>query len=148
MQTNVDDLIVREIEVSEIDSILPLVAQQNPNVTPAQMAARLAEMRERGYRCIGAYMSDELAGIAGLWTGCRFWCGKYIDADNVVVAESHRNLGVGTKLMDWIHAEGRRLGCEVAVLDSYVTYVDAHRFYERLDYEKVGYHFVKKLCET
>ena len=136
---------IREQSADEMMTIMPLVAAWNSKIDPAVLASRLVAMLEIGYRCIGAYDSGQLVGIAGFWTGCQFWCGKFIQADNVIVEQNCRGQGVGKLLMDWIHAEGRRLGCDVAVLDSYLKLVDSHRFYERLGYEKPGYHFLKRL---
>ncbi len=133
---------IREISPAEMTSILPLIAGQNPSIPRDELELRLRTMLTREYRCIGAFLDEKLIGVAGFWTGCRLWCGRYIDADNVVVDPAYRNLGVGAKLMAWIHDEGKRINADVAVLDSYVTFTDAHRFYERLGYEKLGYHFV------
>lgn len=146
MSSNASKVEVAEIEYDRMASILPLIAELNPDLPAETLERRLTEMLERGYRCVAARIpGGEIVGVAGFWTGCRFWCGRYIDADNVIVSEDYRNRGVGAALMDWIHAEGRRMGCAVAVLDSYVTFVDAHRFYERMGYEKVGYHFTMDL---
>jgi hypothetical protein len=47
--------------------------------------------------------------------------------------------------MAWLHETAEVLGRKVVVLDSYTSYTDAHRFYERLGYDKLGYHFSKKM---
>jgi GNAT superfamily N-acetyltransferase len=140
-----NDIDVREVPTAALDTILDLVGRQNPKISPEQLAHRLELMAARHYRCVGAYLDGKLVGVAGIWTGCRFYCGPYIEADNVIVDPAYRNRGIGQKLMDWIHDEGRRLGCYVAGLDSYVTFTDAHRFYERMGYTKLGYHFVLPL---
>jgi GNAT superfamily N-acetyltransferase len=126
-------------------SILPFVEGWNPHIEPAVLAGRLEEMLPIGYRCIGAFDGETMVAIAGFWTGCAFWCGNFIEPDNVIVQEDRRGQGIGKSLLDWIHAEGRRLGCDVSVLDSYLKLVDSHRFYEGLGYEKPGYHFLKRL---
>ena len=140
-----NDIDVREIPTAELHSILALVSRQNPTISADRLGQRLELMASQRYRCVGAYLEGKLVGVAGVWTGCKFYCGPYIEADNVIVDPAHRNHGIGQKLMDWIHTEGRRLGCSVAGLDSYVTFTDAHRFYERMGYVKIGYHFVLPL---
>ncbi len=136
---------VRELEGSEMPGMLSLVAIWNRHVDEHALHERLAEMLKIGYRCIGAFVDDELAGIAGFWIGTRFWCGRYLDADNVIVAEKWRNAGLGHRLMEWLHTEAETQGCEVVVLDAYLANFGAHRFYERLGYEKVGFHFIRHI---
>jgi hypothetical protein len=45
----------------------------------------------------------------------------------------------------WLEDHARRFGCQSIMLDSYVTYARAHRFYFRLGYEILGFHFRKVL---
>lgn len=54
----------------------------------------------------------------------------------VRVAGSERGTGLGTQLMEWAVEESRRLGCRLVQLTSDATRTDAHRFYERLGFEK------------
>ncbi|NBO19308.1 MAG: GNAT family N-acetyltransferase [Proteobacteria bacterium] len=123
----------------------PLLCQQNKDLSHADYLAMLADMRQAGYRCVGAFAGVQLVGVMGFWVGTRFWCRKYIDLDNVVVDEKQRSRGIGKKLLDWVEAEGRRQGCRMAVLDSYTTAHRAHRFYYREGYVALGYHFTKQL---
>ncbi|WP_235826627.1 GNAT family N-acetyltransferase [Acidithiobacillus ferridurans] len=40
--------------------------------------------------------------MAGIWLGTRFWCGRYLDVDNVIVDPQYRGVGIGQQLMDWV----------------------------------------------
>ncbi len=137
---------VKELQThEEWASMFALIKHQNKEMTKKEFTRLLAEMRPRGYRCIGAYLSGELVGIMGFWISFRFWCRKYIDIDNVVVDEKHRGRGIGRKMLLWVEKEGRRENCQMAVLDSYTTAQKAHRFYFREGYAILGYHFTKYL---
>ncbi|MBY0407198.1 MAG: GNAT family N-acetyltransferase [Rickettsiales bacterium] len=136
----------REITTpEEWKSIFALVKQQNKDITRTEFTHLLKEMRARGYRCVGAFAEGGLVGIMGFWIGFRFWCHKYIDIDNVVVDKAHRSQGIGKKLLTWVEKEGRAQNCHMAVLDSYTTAHQAHRFYYREGYVALGYHFTKDL---
>ncbi len=135
---------IRELATGELPLILPLIEKHNATIEPAELRRRLEVMIPRGYHCIAAVRDGCVVGVAGYWLGARFYCGEYMDVDNVVVEESLRSRGIGLKLMDWLHAKAAALGCRVVMLDSYVTFAGAHRFYFRQGYEIIGYHFSRK----
>ena len=139
------DITVRELVTEELPLILPLIERHNPRIDPAELRRRLEAMIPHGYHCIAAFDGGRIVGVAGYWLGARFYCGEYMDVDNVVVDESIRSRGIGLKLMEWLHAKARELGCKVVMLDSYVTLARAHKFYFRQDYEILGYHFSRKV---
>ena len=133
---------------AEFEKIYPLIQQLNADMTRAQFDERLREMRAIGYRCIAAVKDDTYVGISGFWQGTRFWCGRFIDFDNVVVDEAHRGSQIGAQLITWVEEEAKRLGCEQVGLDCYTTHHQAHRFYFREGYIIKGYHFIKKLVKS
>lgn len=114
--------------------------------TKEKYAEMLQDMTAYGYKQIVALNeNNEVVGLSGYWINTRLWCGKYVDIDNVIVAEKHRSKGIGKLMMDWIINEAKRLGCENAVLDAYVENLDAHRFYYREGFIIRGFHFLKSL---
>lgn len=54
--------------------------------------------------------------------------------ENVHVAESRRNLGIGTRLMKYAINLAKDKNCSIVQLTSNKTRKDAHRFYERLGF--------------
>lgn len=139
-----DDITVRELALEELPLMLPLIGKHNGKIAPAELRRRLDVMIPLGYHGIAAFEGGRVVGVAGYWLGARFYCGEYMDVDNVVVDEGLRSRGIGLMMMDWLHAKAREQGCKVVVLDSYVTYARAHKFYFRQDYEILGYHFSRK----
>ncbi len=140
-------LLIRELTSNaEWLSMYRLVKQANPKMTRKEFTETLAAMREKGYRCAAAYADDAMVGLVGFWIGWRFWCGKYIDIDNLVVDKNVRSKGVGKQLVAWVEKEGKRQKCAIAVLDSYTYNYPSHRFYFREGYVIYGYHFTKDLA--
>lgn len=123
----------------------PLVIQTNPTLSKSDFNKRLKKMLAIGYRCIAMVENDEYLGICGFWVGTRFWCGDFIDLDNVVVDEKHRGKNIGKKLVAWVENLAEQQGCSQVGLDCYVTFNNAHRFYFREGYIIKGYHFIKPL---
>ncbi len=139
---------VRELKIfREIVRIFPLVCQLNPDIDERSFRGCLKRMLKEGYRCIGAFSrkSDSLIGCAGFWTGTRFWCGAFIEPDNVVVDRAHRSMGIGKKLMEWIEREGLRRKCRILKLETYTVNTNARRFYGQKAYEEPGVVMVKPL---
>ena len=137
------DVVIRELDSSEFPIILPLIESHNPKIEPAELRRRLEVMIRHDYHCIAAFLDGRIVGVAGYWLGARFYCGEYMDVDNVVVDADLRSQGVGSKMMDWLHAKAADLGCRIVALDSYVTYAGAHRFYFREGYQILGFHFTR-----
>lgn len=139
------EITLRELNRDELPTILPLIQQLNPHQEPAELERRLTAMIPLNYHCLAAFDDTTMVGVCGFWLGVRFWSGEYIDIDNVVVDESRRSQGIGEKMIAWVEAYGRARGCQMAMLDCYVTKYAAHKFYLRQDYQIVGYHFAKTL---
>jgi GNAT superfamily N-acetyltransferase len=145
MSSAIENIIVRELTREELPLILPLIEKHNAKIAPEELKRRLEAMIPHQYHCIAAFLEGRVVGVAGYWLGTRFWCGDYMDVDNVVVDETLRSRGIGDQMMNWLEAKAKDLGCKVVVLDSYVTYAGAHRFYFRRGYHIPGFHFLKEV---
>jgi len=64
-------------------------------------------------------------------------------AEAVRVAASHRSLGLGAAMFEWVIDEAARRGCSIVQLTTDKTCADAHRFYEHLGFtaSHEGYKF-------
>jgi GNAT superfamily N-acetyltransferase len=123
----------------------PLIRQLNPEMTKQAFTQHLKVMVKNGYRAIAAVEGKKILGTSGFWTGARFWCGKYIEPDNVVVDQNQRSRGIGKLLMQWIESEARRQKCDIVMMDAYTHNTESHRFYYREGYIIKGFCFVKNM---
>lgn len=80
-------------------------------------------------RIVGTLQLSFLAGLShrGAWRG---------QIEAVRIAGELRGQGLGGELIDWAVAECRARGCKMAQLTSKGDRLDAHRFYERLGWDK------------
>lgn len=132
--------------LEELASIYPLIHLLNPQMSESRFGELLQLLLSHGYRCAVAYAdAGEMAGLCGFWIAPRFYGGKIIQPDNLIVDDSHRGNGLGTQLLQWIEALGVSEGCDMAVLDTYTHNVKSHKLYHREGYHILGYHFAKKL---
>lgn len=56
--------------------------------------------------------------------------------EGVRIQRDARGTGLGTRMMAWAIAQARNHGCAMVQLTTDASRVDAHRFYERLGFEK------------
>jgi ribosomal protein S18 acetylase RimI-like enzyme len=63
----------------------------------------------------------------------------------LVVREDAQGRGIGRMLVEAVEARLRQAGCKLIEVTSNNSRVDAHRFYQRLGYEKTSSRFMKKL---
>ena len=136
---------IEQIPASDIHIILPLIQKLNPGTALEILKKRLDTMKMHGYHCAGFYLEKKLIGISGFWIGGKFYCGKYMELDNVFIDEKYRSSGYGDLLVNWLEKHARTLGCETIMLDAYVSNTRAHKFYIQRNYEIIGYHFSKEL---
>ena len=134
---------LRELCAEEIACIYPLIAVLNPGLSEAVFSQRLQEMLPKGYRVVGAYDADRLIGLSGYWINMKFWCGRQLDIDNVVILPEYRSRGVGQLLMEWLEAKALEVQADLIVLDTYSSAHLAHRFYFRNGFTMTGYHMTK-----
>jgi ribosomal protein S18 acetylase RimI-like enzyme len=122
-----------------------LVKTLTPSLTFDVYSQYLNEMLDLGYFQVQVFYKNELIGLSGVWLGTKIYCGRYLEMDNVVVAEQFRSAGIGQLLCDKVEQLAKAHSCKVIMLDAYLENTRAHEFYERKDFIKRGYHFIKKL---
>ncbi|MGY4396951.1 GNAT superfamily N-acetyltransferase [Sphingomonas sp. UYAg733] len=91
-------------------------------------------------RIVGTMQLSYIPGIAfrGAWRGL-------IEA--VRVSSELRGQGIGAQMILWANARFAARGCRMAQLSSHRTRTDAHRFYDRLGWDKSHYGFKYKLAD-
>lgn len=134
------------ITKTEMLPLYPLLSQLNSSITKAQYIDYLDDMIAHGYRMV--VMEDEqgnAVAMSGIWVTTKFYSGRYLEMDNVVVAETHRSSGLGKQLSDFVLQIALNEKCQTIMLDAYLENESAHRFYEREGFVRKGYHFLKTL---
>lgn len=138
---------IRALGREDLTAAAQLLALLNSETPPPLIVERLETLlHDHGhYQLIGAFANGVLVGVAGAWIATKIWCGRYLEIDNLVVADNQRSSGVGSRLIAHLEALGRELDCKVLVLDSYTANTPSHRLYHRLGFEIWGFHFIKPL---
>lgn len=134
------------IPSDQIGLIIPLVKKMaKDSVADAVLLQRLQEMTTQNYECVGVYDHEQLIGVAGMWFCTRHYSGRSVEVDHVCIEDAYRNQGLGSQLMIWIENYVSKKGYETIELNTYVENILSHKFYHKLGYKKLGFHFLKSI---
>jgi GNAT superfamily N-acetyltransferase len=133
------------IPKENLDSIIPLLELLNPETASEVLIQRLNDVKKTDYQCVGVYDRSKLIAISGIWILNKIYAGKHIEPDNVIVHPDYRSKGLGKILMNWIHDYAIKIGCLTSELNARIVNESGVRFWKRMGYEIVGYHFIKSL---
>jgi ribosomal protein S18 acetylase RimI-like enzyme len=136
---------IKLISDKNLKSIIPLVTLLNPGTEETVLLSRMEEMIKNDYQCLGVYDNEKLIGICGLWTLTKFYVGKHLEPDNVVIDPDYRNKGIGELMMKWVENYAREQDCDAIELNAYVENVKGVEFWKNLGYTVRGHHFQKLL---
>jgi len=133
------------IAKENIYSIIPMLQMLNDKISEEILQERLTEMVEKGYECVGVFDGNKLIGICGLWILTKYYVGRHIEPDNVMILPEYRGQGIGEKLMEWVYDYGRSKGCVASELNCYVTNNGGQKFWANEEYKILGFHYQRKL---
>jgi len=97
------------IEERDIYSITPLLRLLNDSIAEDILKQRLDEMLKQGYKCIGIFDENILVGICGIWILTKYYVGRHIEPDNVIISPEYQNKNIGHELMRWIEAYAKQM---------------------------------------
>lgn len=105
--------------------------------------------RAEGYRLVGAFVPgrEQAVAVAGFRIGHSLAWGHYLYVDDLSTVPDARRQGHAGTLLEWLAAEGRKVGCDQMHLDSGVGpgRFDAHRLYYNHRLAIYSYHFARGL---
>jgi GNAT superfamily N-acetyltransferase len=134
-------VIVKELKsLEEMFAAFDVLSNMYPDMNRAEYEAVLPERVKNGYRMVGVFDGDTCVCSAGFWISYRFYCGKFIQLDNMVTVPDARSKGVGKLVVDFIKSLGKSESCQKVLIDTYVENYSAHRFFLREGFIIRGYH--------
>jgi GNAT superfamily N-acetyltransferase len=133
---------IEEIDDDRLAQAWPVMAQLRPHLSEADYLAMVGRMRVAdGFRVFAAMRDGAVVGVAGVRPMELLYCGRILQIDDLVVSDAERSTGVGKALVDHVKAVAKAEGRSEVHLDSGLARTDAHRFYDREGFERLGYHF-------
>ena len=116
----------------QIAATYDVMRQLRPHLVRAEYVPLVRTlMIGEGFRLAALTDEGEVRAVAGYRLMHMLYCGRLLYLDDLVVDERVRSRGYGSRLLEWLKAEGRRNGCNELQLISRVVREQAHRFYFR-----------------
>lgn len=122
-----------------------IITQLYPKMTITKYREFLDDMIPHNYKQLSVFENEICVALTGFWTATKLWTGKYIEIDNFIVHEDHRQKGLGKIMSDYIATKAKKENCTCIVLDAFTANFTAHRFYYNQGYEPRGFHFIKTI---
>lgn len=136
-------MIIKDIQSKpELLETFPVLQRMYPSLTFEAYSEELDVMLSNGYGQLLVFENDVCLGLSGYWFNSKLWCGKYLEADNVIILEEHRSKGVGKILFDALKKKAEELDCSMMALDSYTDNFKAHKFFYNQGFIPRGFHFI------
>lgn len=133
------------IKIAKSDADLQLISAVLLELRSAfnreTLIAQIKHQMEGGYQLAYVESDGEVLCVAGFVVGTKLAWGKHVYVDDLVTAERHRSKGAGARMISWLIAHARQLGCNQLHLDSGVQRFAAHRFYLRERFNIGSHHF-------
>lgn len=134
------------LDPSYTSQIIALGQQLNPEISLAELHRFQTEMFQMAnYHCFGLLHQGRLVGISSGWITVRYYSGKQLEVDNVIVESQSQSRGWGSTFFTYIEAWAKENACQTIELNTYVQNSRSHKFYYNLGYKTLGFHMQKNL---
>ncbi len=128
------------VKEPELKAAYQVLREHYTNLSELDYLRYVREMTATGFRMIAVIENEKCIAVCGFRVGRRFYCGKFLHIDNMIVQSAYRSQGIGTLIINWMRTEAIRLNCDVLLADTYINNSNAQRFFEREGFYKRGYH--------
>ncbi len=137
---------IRPAEPRDSAALVRLIGQLEYQVTADEVAERLAVMQGEGRVVLVAELESRVVGC--LSTSVMRVLHRPAPVGRIsmmVVDEVLRNRGIGAALVQAAERELAVRGCYMVEVTSQARRTEAHRFYEKLGYERTGVRLAREL---
>ena len=143
---------VREAEEQDFQAISRLINSElgYPDLDEAETLKRLTHFKNSSdWATFVAVVDDEIAGFIGVMKGMAYNVeGYYSEIMALAVSEKARRQGIGAALVKKAEEWSLSHGITKVCVSSNMRRLEAHSFYEMMEYRKTSYKFKKSLHEA
>ncbi len=135
---------IKFIANKDMFTIIPYLMMLDDSISEELLKERISEMLlNYNYQCAGIYDGEILIGVSGVWTLYKYYIGKHLEVDNVMMHSDYRGKGIGKLLLNWIDDYGKSIGCTATELNCYIGNDKGNKFWEEFGSKKLAYHYRK-----
>ncbi len=136
---------IRELDLKELEMAYELVSQLRTDLSYKEFEDLIYDMRHMEYKMIGIMENEKLLCYAGVSICTNLYHKRHLYVYDLVTDENFRGKKYGEFMLDYLKDFAKMGMCENIVLSSGLTREDTHRFYEKYDFVKKSYIFVKAI---
>ena len=137
---------IREAHASDAPTLTKLIVDLGHPITEADIRRNLEKLATMGFLPLVAATGEDVIGLCGLFETVAIHRDAPVGRISIlVVAEEHRNDGIGALLVAEAEKRLAARGCKIIEVTSNQRRERAHGFYERLGYERTSFRFMKRL---
>lgn len=116
------------------------------DITADEVRSSLEKMiSSDDYFTIAAGVGDEICGYVSAVREVSLEAGEYYRVIGLAVKSEYQGRGLGTALLTLAESNAKSNGARLITLSSQFKRTEAHKFYEKLGYEKTSFAFKKYL---
>ena len=148
MDPTASSVLIRTAVPADAPAIAALATHMGYPATPEAMRERLARIVVRDdYETYVAERDGRVVGFAGTMHGLSYvYDPPYARLLSLVVEPEERGKGTGAALVAAVERWARERGAKRVHLTTALHRDGAHRFYERIGYERTGARYARKLA--
>jgi ribosomal protein S18 acetylase RimI-like enzyme len=135
---------IRELDLKELETAWEVVSQLRTSLDYDTFENLIYDMRQ-SYVMIGIFERGELRSYAGVAIQTNLYHKRHLFVHELVTDVKYRSQGYGKTMLEYLYDYAKVGACENIVLSSGLQREEAHRFYEKNDFQKVSYVFLKAL---
>lgn len=135
-------------QVNQLPNILPaldILKHHYPELSHKDLITKITEMLHANIKFVLVYDDSSIVGFATYWLCNRFYSGKAIQIESLIIDHKVQGQGIGTMIIDYIEHIGKENNCQKYILDVYVENYGAQKLYIRKGFHHRGFHLVKNL---
>lgn len=138
--------LVRAATPADADAIAIMIAELGYSVTTDEVVTRLGSIDDAGQAVLVAEMDGEVVGCLSTSTMVVLHRPAPVGRISMmVVDERHRSRGIGAQMVSAAEELLASKGCQLVEVTSNLRRVDAHRFWERVGYERTSARFARQV---
>lgn len=142
----INNISLKELSQKHAKHKLVFAKKLNPEKNDEMLSQYILDMFEfKNYTCFGLFQNDILIGMSSGWTTVRFYSGKQLELDNVIIESEMRSSGLGKSFLSLIENWAKDKCYQTIELNTYVQNGRSHKFYFNLGYHILGLHFQKHI---
>ena len=128
---------------AEIAALYQIMREARPNLDEKTYLERTRAAKECGYRMFRGIFERRVVAAMGLRVNADLFWGRHLYLDDLAVVAGLRGRRIGEAMMRFVETEARAQGCKHIRVTNGMKGHDAHRFYERIGYERRSFVFVR-----